>query len=174
MIVPLLAFTFMQITGTDFQTTLPIMLLVMLLMQNQTFIREHTSRAAINHVVSSSSPFGPITKELTTSFENPYNNPLVGAPASFNMGLEKASVNDVFAKGLNDDLMHVYSPLDEIDLTDRAFLQMPDPTLMDFRGVVVDSPLPNEGLIRERDFMGATASNKIHGPSGVGWDLNSQ
>ena len=133
MIVPLLAFTFMQITGTDFQTTLPIMLLVMLLMQNQTFIREHTSRAAINHVVSSSSPFGPITKELTTSFENPYNNPLVGAPASFNMGLEKASVNDV-----------------------------------------VDSPLPNEGLIRERDFMGATASNKTHGPSGVGWDLNSQ
>lgn len=169
MIVPLLAFTFMQITGTDIQTTLPIMLLVMmLLMQNQTFNREHTPRAAINHIVTSAAPFGPISKESTTSFENPFNNPLVGAPASFNMGLEKASINDIFAEGLNDDILHIYSPLDEIDITDRAFLQMPDPTLMDFRGVVVDSPLPNEGLIRERDFMGATASNKIHGPSGVG------
>lgn len=100
-------------------------------------------------------------------FTNPYNNPLIGAPAAHNMALKKTSVDQVASEGLKKDSIKktadAFLSVNEINMFDHQFMQMPDPTLMGNRvPMFTDSDvLPNETLVIDPDFFGATASNQV-------------
>jgi hypothetical protein len=100
-------------------------------------------------------------------FSNPYNNPLIGAPASHTMALPKKTVKQVASEGMKRDgtkkTADAFLSVNEIDMFDHQFLQMPDPTLMGNRVPTFTNAdvLPNETLVVDRDFFGATASNQM-------------
>jgi len=97
-----------------------------------------------------------------TQWANVHNNPLIGAPAACNMILQKDTVGKIMNMGaeLDEDTLDLYTHVDEIDMLNRVFTQMPDPSLMDFRGLVISDVLPNEKLVAQLDFGGAVASNQ--------------
>ena len=156
---PVLFLALMSVTGLDVITAVILMAMYMLTINNKP---RHTNRTVAQKATKF--PFElpkPVVK--MEHFKNPFDNPLVGAPADFNMQLTKKENNDI--KNMSRDLPNLYTPLDEIPLFDRQFMQMPDPTLMNFRGIIVDDKLPNENLVRIPDFGGAVASNQRRYPS---------
>ena len=97
----------------------------------------------------------------SSQWHNQYRNPLNGAPAEHLINTPKSTIDDITNGMVKRDMRDMYTHLEDIDMSERIFIQMQDPSLMDFRGVVVDDNLPNENLVLELDFGGATSSNKM-------------
>lgn len=102
-------------------------------------------------------------------WRNKYKNALVGAPGGHLLTLKKKTLQEASSDAVSDlDAQfksRMMTNVGENVSYDRFFHQMPDPTLMEYRGVTFDNDpmqtLPSENLVLERDFMGAVSSNKL-------------
>lgn len=155
MLFPLLAvYAFIH---NDLKTLLP--LVAAFVLQKYT----HTNKQAYYPVLKESASVQPVS---ASQWDNPYENPLVGMPANKLMDLKTQSDTDVLTTLYAMDKKRMSTDVREVDQFGQHFMQMPDPSLMNFRGVVFDrnsnnpeEMLPNQGLVLERDFGGASASN---------------
>ena len=99
--------------------------------------------------------------DMSSSYINPYNNAMVGMSDMQLDKLHKSKISDPVAELTALDKARMNANLSEVDMYSQTFMQMPDQSLHNFRGIVFtdDDILPNNNLVLEMDFYGARASN---------------